>query len=414
MKILFIHQNFPGQFKFLAPALKAAGHNVSALTLRDLKSPTWEGVKLHRYKTKRTSSDSIHPWLSDLETKVIRGEACFNAACDLNKTGYKPDLIFAHPGWGESLFLKEVWPDAKLTLYCEFFYSPRGLDVGFDREFPELEASQPCRINLKNVNNLFHINQADAGLSPTQWQADTFPEPFRSRITVCHDGIDTNLAKPSIDTVVTLNDVLKLTAEDQVVTYVARNLEPHRGIHIFLRALPTILRSFARARVLIVGDDQRGYGNLPPDGRTWREVLVAEVRGSFTDEEWTRVHFVGKLPYGYFLNALQVSSAHVYLTYPFVLSWSLLEAMSVGCPIVASSTGPVKEVIKDGETGKLFDFFDEVQLAEKVCEILSDPTEGKRLGAGARKFAIENYDIEKVCLPKQIAWVESIGAKGSK
>lgn len=408
MKILFIHQNFPGQFKFLAPALKEAGHDVCALTLRDLKSTTWKGINIHRYTMSRISSGSIHPWLSDFETKVIRGEACYNAAFDLKKSGYVPELILAHPGWGESLFLKEVWPNAKLGLYCEFFYSPRGLDVGFDPEFPELAAGQPCRINLKNANNLFHIDQADAGLSPTQWQADTFPEPFRRRITVCHDGIDTNEVRPNIDTVVTLNDVLKMTTKDQVITYVARNLEPHRGIHIFLRALPKILRSFSRARVLIVGNDQQGYGQLPADGRTWKEVLVSEVRGSFTDEEWSRVHFVGQLPYAYFLNALQVSSVHVYLTYPFVLSWSLLEAMSVGCPIVASSTGPVKEAVRDGKTGKLFDFFNEEQLSESVCELLSNPKEAKRLGANARTFAIDNFDMEKVCLPRQIAWVESL------
>ena len=408
MQILFVHQNFPGQFKSLAPALVKAGHDVSAITLRDLAVSRWEGISITRYAISRISSKSIHPWLSDFESKVIRGEACFNAASDLKKSGYKPDVIVAHPGWGESLFLKEVWPEAKLGLYCEFFYSPRGLDVGFDPEFPEREAGQPCRINMKNINNLFHMSQADAGISPTKWQADTFPASFRNKITICHDGIDTNLVKPNADTVVTINDTLKLTASDQVVTYVARNLEPHRGTHVFLRALPKVLKKFTNARILIIGDDRQGYGMLPANGRTWKETLITEVRGGFTDEEWSRVHFVGRLPYSYFLNALQISTVHVYLTYPFVLSWSLLEAMSVGCSIVASSTEPVKEVISDGETGKLFDFFDESQLADNVCELLNDPDGRESLGASARTFAIQNYDLEKVCLPTQLTWVESL------
>ena len=409
MKILFIHQNFPGQFKFLAPALVQAGHIVHTLTLRDLKKSDWNGVNISRYDIERSSTEAIHPWLSDFESSVIRGEACFNAAKKLKESGFNPDVIVAHPGWGEGLFLKEVWPRAKLGLYCEFFYGARGLDVGFDLEFASLEADDPCRIQMKNLNTLFHINQADSGLSPTKWQASTFPEQFRDRITISHDGIDTSKVIPNAGALVTINDSIKITAKDQVVTFVVRNIEPLRGAHIFLRALPEILKERPQARIIIVGEDKgRGYGLQRPGGGTWKDLFVAEVRSQLSDAEWERIHFVGRIPYQYFIDLLQVSSVHVYLTYPFVLSWSLLEAMSAGCTIVASSTGPVIEAIRDGETGRLFDFFDVDELAKLVCELLGDAKQSALLGEGARSFAIDNYDLQNICLPRQIAWVEGL------
>lgn len=188
MNILFIHQNFPGQFKFLAPALAAQGHDVRAFTMQNIAAGEWQGVKLAHYQPSRGTAPNVHPWVSDFETKTIRGEACFRAALKLKEEGFAPDLIIAHPGWGESLFLKDVWPQAKLGIYCEFYYHPHGADVGFDPEFPAQDPGEVCRLRLKNLNNLLHFEIADAGISPTHWQASTFPEPFRGRITVVHDG----------------------------------------------------------------------------------------------------------------------------------------------------------------------------------------------------------------------------------
>ncbi len=408
INVLFIHQNFPAQFKSLAPALVREGHNVRTLTIRDFPKSDWNGVSVSNYSIKRGTSEGIHPWILDFETKVIRGEACFNAALELKKSGYSPDIIVAHPGWGESMFLKEVWPKARLGLYCEFFYHPEGLDIGFDQEFANSDLENPCRIALKNTNYLYNINQADAGLAPTEWQARTFPESFRSKITVSHDGVDTSAVKPNKDVVVTINGSLKLTRGDQIVTYVARNLEPLRGAHIFLRAVPKILRENAEARILIAGKDDVGYGPGPARGGTWKEFLLNEIKPQLKDSEWGRLHFVGHLPYHYFLNLLQVSSVHVYLTYPFVLSWSLLEAMSVGCAVVASRTGPVTEVITDDSTGKLVDFFDIEGLAQQVGELLNDPQKRTVLGREARGLAIQNYDLTRVCLPRHVEWVEGM------
>ena len=193
MNILFIHQHFPGQFKFLAPALAKLGHRVVAMTMQKVEVNVWEGVELIYYTATKGSTPAIHPWIRDFETKIIRSEACFRASLEMKNKGFTPDIIVAHHGWGESLFLKEVWPQAKIGIYCEFFYHPHGADVNFDPEFPSLDPGEACRIQLKNLNNLLHFEVADAAISPTHWQASTFPETFRKHISVIHDGIDTNV-----------------------------------------------------------------------------------------------------------------------------------------------------------------------------------------------------------------------------
>ena len=410
MNILFVHQNFPGQFKHLAPALASAGHRVLAMTMREVRERFWNGVELVPYGASRSSTPGIHPWVVDWETKVIRGEACFRAALQLKAGGFMPDAIVAHPGWGESLFLKDVWPQARLGMYSEFFYHRHGADVDFDPEFLVSDEGEVCRIQLKNLNNLAHFSVADAGLSPTHWQASTFPEPFRSRITVVHDGIDTQVIRPDPQATLTLNGRLRLDRGSEIITFVNRNLEPLRGYHIFMRALPELLRRRPRARVLLVGGNDVSYGLRPESGRSWTEIFAAEVRPRISDADWSRVHFLGHIAYQHFTTLLQLSKVHVYLTYPFVLSWSLLEAMSAGCAIVASDTRPVQEAIRHGDTGRLVDFFDAAGLANEVCDLLADPGERERLGARARAFAQEHYDLHAVCLPRQMQWVRELAA----
>ncbi len=408
MKILFIHQNFPGQFKFLAPALVKQGHTVVAMTMQKTEAKEWQGVRLAPYTATRGTTPKVHPWISDFETKTIRAEACFRAALRIRAEGLNPDLIVSHHGWGESLFLKDVWPQAKLAIYCEFYYHPRGADVGFDPEFPAEDAGEVCRLRLKNLNNLLHFEVADAAISPTHWQASTFPEPFRSKITVVHDGIDTEAVAPNLAVTLTLNGNIKLTRADEVITFVNRNLEPYRGYHIFMRALPELLKRRPQARVLIVGADDVSYGARPAEGKKWKDIFASEVRPQISDADWARVHFLGHIPYQHFIPLLQLSTVHVYLTYPFVLSWSLLEAMSVGCAIVASDTQPLREAIRHNDTGRLVNFFDVPGLANDVCALLDDPVARQRLGANARAFAQANYDLKTVCLPRQLQWVQGL------
>lgn len=413
MKLLFIHQNFPGQFAHLAPALAGrASNEVVALRFQREGPAVWKGVRVLGYRAQRGSTPNIHPWVVDLETKTIRAEAVFRSCLALRREGFRPDAIIAHPGWGESLFLKDVWPDVPLGIYCEFFYHSAGADTGFDPEFPGAGEAEPCRLRLKNANNLLHFDIAQAGLAPTQWQASTFPQPFRERITVVHDGIDTGAVAPdprATLAVATAAGRRVFSREDEVITFVNRNLEPYRGYHQFMRALPLLLARRPNAQVLLVGGDDVSYGARPPAGKTWKDIFLSEVRDRL---DLSRVHFLGPIPYDQFLRLLQVSTVHVYLTYPFVLSWSLLEAMSAGCAIVASDTAPLREAVAEGETGRLVDFFSPAQLTSAVVDLLEDPAERARLGRNARAFAVERYDLKTVCLPRQLDWVDRLVAAG--
>ncbi|MEZ5714664.1 MAG: glycosyltransferase family 4 protein [Paracoccaceae bacterium] len=411
MKILFIHQNFPGQYKHLAPTLAAQGHQCVALTLRVDKPVKWNGVQVLPYKVGRSSGQAVHPWLVDLDTKITRAESCFHAARALRDQGFSPDVILAHPGWGESLFLKDVWPEARVGLYCELYHQSDYPHTGFDPEFqPKTEVTEPLRLRMKNVNNHLSFAMGDAGISPTRFQADTFPPSFRDRITVCFDGIRTDqlVAKPDVS--FALDGGPTLSREDEIITFVNRNLEPYRGYHIFMRALPRLLKERPNARVLIVGGDETSYGARPPKGRTWKQIFIDEVRGQIPTPNWERVHFLGRIPYDRFVSLLQVSRVHVYLTYPFVLSWSLFETMSCEGAIVASDTAPVRELITHDETGRLVDFFDGDALVAEVSALLDDPQARARLGQAARSHVVSHYDLQKMCLPRQLKWVSDLAA----
>lgn len=403
MKILLVHQNFPGQFKHLVPALlKNPKNEVVAFTMNECSGS--ERLRVVRYKAAKGTAKDVHPWVAETETKVIRGEAAFRAAQALKAEGYEPDIILAHPGWGESLFLKQVWPKAKLIIYCEFHYASEGSDVGFDPEFPPADVGDACRVRMKNVNNFLHFDIADAGVSPTEFQKSVFPEPFRSKIRVIHDGIDTERLTPNPDVWLQLGPY-RLSRQDEVITFVNRNMEPYRGYHTFMRALPEILRKRPNARVLIVGADGVSYGAKPPAGKTWKQIFLDEVKDQL---DLSRVHFLGHVDYKYFIPLLQLSTVHVYLTYPFVLSWSLLEAMSCGCAIVGSDTAPLREAIVDGKTGLLADFFSPGALAQKVVRLLESPDLRSKLGQNARQFAITHYDLNKVCLPAMLQLIEDV------
>lgn len=404
MRILLIHQNFPGQYKHLAPTLAARGHQVIALSMHE--TAPINGVTILRYGLVRTPIATNDASLGEFEAKRLRGESAAQACSQLRQQGFIPDVIGVHPGWGEALFLHLIYPQTPQIHYCEFFYRTQGSDTDFDPEFVDNSFANLCRITLKNSNNLLSLENMWRGISPTQWQQQQFPANYRDKIAVIHDGIDTERVTPNPHASVSLTaSNLSLRTGDEVITFVNRNLEPCRGFHIFMRTLPSLLAARPQARVVIVGGEKVSYGKLPDGYPNWKAAMLAELGGQI---DMSRIHFVGNIPYRTFLALLQVSAVHVYLTYPFVLSWSLLEAMSAGCLIVASNTPPVAEVIRHNETGYLVDFFDTNALCTQIITALSDPIRGAILRQQARTFAIEHYDLQKVCLPQQLALFEEI------
>ena len=306
----------------------------------------------------------------------------------LKQKGFMPDVVIGHAGWGETLYVKDVFLNAKLVNYYEFFYRATGADTDFDPEFPNT-LDDVLRIRTKNSINLLALQASDAGISPTQWQKSLYPNEFQPQISVIHEGINTELAKPNPKAEFVLPNGRKLTAKDKVVTYVARNLEPYRGFHVFMHALGDICQRQPDCHVLIVGGDDISYGRKPDGGLSYREKLMQEV--SF---DQNRVHFLGKLPYADFLTMLQISSAHVYLTVPFVLSWSLLEAMSTECVVIASKTSPVLEVV-DGENGLLVDFFSPSEIAAAVDDVLANKKKYVKMKKNARETVVNRYNVQK-------------------
>jgi glycosyltransferase involved in cell wall biosynthesis len=396
-KFLFIHQNFPGQFVHVATELARQGHEVVALCISDRAVP---GVRVLRYPVRGKPRHEGNELLEDFETKVIRGTACAQAMLALRKQGFAPDLVVGHPGWGEMLYCKDVWPDVPVAMFAEFFYGSKESDYCFDPEFSKDTITARARLRMKNTVHLHALHASDAGYTPTHWQHSQLPAEYRDRFKVIFDGIDTAAVKPDAKAFVELRAKgLRLTHDDEVITFVNRNLEPYRGFHVFMRALPAILRERPKAHVVMVGGNDVSYGSKPRAGGNWRDVMLKEVGEQLPRD---RIHFVGKIPYPVYLQLLQVSACHVYLTYPFVLSWSCLEAMSTGCVVVASRTKPVEEVITHGRNGLLFDFFDAEGLARQVCGVLADRPAHAHLGQAARQTVVERYDLRSICLPQQM------------
>ncbi len=400
MNVLFVHTNFPGQYQHIARAL-ARDPKVRMAAIGSSGSQEMNGVKLLRYGLKDVDVSTAHPFARRFDLECHRAEQVLYLLSSLAQSGFVPDVIMAHPGWGETLPLRTVFPDARILLYCEFFYGMRGRDVGFDLEFPETGADGHVALHLKNASTLLALADCDFGISPTTWQRSTFPEKYQGQITVIHEGVDVDLFKPAPDAVLHLASGREFRRSDEVVTFVARNLEPVRGYHTFMRALPRIMDARPSAQVLVIGGDGVSYGSSPPHGTTWKSVFFNEVADKV---DRNRIHFTGRLSYADYLNALQISSAHVYLTYPFVLSWSLLEAMSTGCLVIGSDTAPVREVLNN-ENGLLVPFFDIEQLAERVIEALTYPRRFRSNRTQARRTILDQYDLARICLPKMMAFI---------
>jgi len=404
MNYLFIHQNFPAQYRHVARHLAdQPGNQVTFITQPNENE--MPGVRKVTYARDQRGPINCHAYAADIDRAIHTGATVAGVCRALAEQGLKPDLIIGHSGWGETLFIKDVFPDVPLLANFEFYYHARGVDVGFDPEFVTI-FNDPSRLRTRNAVNLLAFQAADWGHSATEWQRGLNPIEMQSRISVLHEGVDTARACPKENARFQLPLSRRvLTGRDEVVTYVARNLEPYRGFHIFMRSLPQLLRRRKRAQVVIVGGDGVSYGAPPPPRSSYREMMLKEL-GSELD--LSRVHFLGMLDHAAYLNLLQVSSAHVYLTYPFVLSWSLIEAMACGCLIVGSATPPVLEVLRDGENGLTVDFFDHEGLADRIASALASRGQMQSLRAAARATALAQFDLQRVLLPRWMALFEAL------
>ena len=403
MIALFIHQNFPGQYRHIVRHLADTPGNV-VYFITQKNDNEMRGVEKITYVLPAIPSLNCHPLTVDFDIAVRHGMAVVEACRYLSSRGIRPDVICGHSGWGELLFVKDVFPDVPILSYFEFYYHLGGVDVGFDPEFPGA-ADDAFRLRARNAVGLLSFDAVDWGHAPTQWQRSVHPPELRSRISVIHEGVDTDLIRPDPQAWLSLQrEGIRLTAQDEVVTYVARNLEPYRGFHIFMRAALEILRRRPRTHILIVGGDETGYGAPAPAGRSWREIMLEEL--GLGGEP--RIHFLGQIAYDAYLNLLQVSSVHVYLTYPFVLSWSFIEAMAAGCAIIGSDTPPVMEVLEDGENGLAVDFFSPQAIADRVDQILDDPERRADLRRAARETAVRDFDLNTRLLPRWTAMLDDM------
>lgn len=435
MKILCIHQNFPGQYLHLVQHLRSLGGNdVVGIGEADniKRRGSIYGITSVGYPKPQGAGEQTHHYLQSTEAEVRRGQAVVRSLLGLKRNGFVPDVICVHPGWGEGLFVRDFFPDTPLLMFAEFFFRAGEANLQFDPEFMH-SADWGFSVRIRNASQIISLTTANLCHSPTRWQASRYPHFIRERMRVLHDGIDTSymhpdpqaqlmiqpLKTPGESRVLKMPDAglsktlvvpeelrtqasgppLVLGRQRKVVTYVSRNLEPYRGFHIFMRSLPRIQQEHPDAHVLIVGGESASYSPALPEGETYKQKYLREMDGKI---DLSRVHFLGRIPYMALRALFCISSVHVYLTYPFVLSWSVLEAMSCEGLVVGSRTAPVEEAITDGENGLLVDFFDTEALAAQVNDILASPHKYEEVRRTARKTIIERYNLAD-CLKKQAA-----------
>ncbi|WP_193199000.1 glycosyltransferase [Nostoc sp. MG11] len=399
MRILFLHPNFPAQFRHLAVALaKDKCNQVFFGTAR--QKGNLPGVNKIIYSPTREARPETHHYVRPLENAVLQGQGVYRLAEQLKARKFIPDVVYGHSGWGPTLFIKDIFPNTKLLCYFEWFYHAHGSDADFDPNEP-LTADDEARIRIKNAPILQDLYSCDRGLSPTYWQRQQFPPEYHNKINVLHDGIDTQFFCPKPGAKLVLPRInLDLSHATEIVTYVARGMEPYRGFPQFMEAVALLQQQRPQCHVVIVGENRVAYGKQLPDGKTYKEVMLEKYA-----LDLSRVHFTGWLPYAEYLQVLQASSVHVYLTRPFVLSWSMLETLSAGCLLVASKTAPVTEVIQDGVNGLLVDFFSPQEIAGRIEEALTHPEQMALIRAKARETILQRYDLSQL-LPQHVQWIQ--------
>lgn len=386
MKILFTHRVFPGQFRNLLARLTQDQRNQIKFLAFQLHEAPDPAVDVIRYQPARKAGESTHPCVMSTEDAVLFGQAAYRAASRLKEQGFYPEVIFGHSGWGPTLFLRELFPRATFLAYFEWFYRARGSSHGFHPNIP-LTPEFEQQIRTKNVPILMDLAAAQAGITPTHWQRQQFPAEYRPKIEVIHDGVDTEYFSPDPQGLHLPRLGLDLRGKSRIVTYVATGMEPMRGFPEFMKAVSLLQRRSPQCEVVVVGEDRTEYSNPLASGKTYRQLMLE--RFPF---DLSRLHFTGRLSLEEYRQVLRASTVHVYLTFPFILSWSLLEAMACGCVLVGSATPPVQEVIADGENGLLVDFFDVPALADRIADVLENQPRYAHLREAARETILRRYE----------------------
>lgn len=398
MNILFLHRNFPAQFRYIAPALANDKDN-KVVFITNNSTTNLPNITKVSYKLKRQVPDDCHRYLRFYEESVIHAQSTAEAAIYLKNQGFKPDIIYGHT-WGQTMYMKDIFPDVPLLCYFEWFYNAKGGDVGFDGKIPNID--DLAKLRSKNAHLLIDLYSCDAGICPTKFQMKQFPKEYAYKIKVLHDGIDTDFCTPKDDTLFKIEDKnLTLSRNDEVVTYATRGMEAYRGFPEFMKAVEILQKKRPNVQVIIGGEDRVCYGPKLA-GTTYKKMMLEKL-----DLDLSRIHFVGSLPFNKYIDLLRISSAHVYLTYPFVCSWSLLDSMSCACPVVASATEPVTEFIEDNKNGLLFDFYDIEQQVEKIEYALDNKDEMQVIRDNARQTILDNYRLKDL-LPQHIEYIKSL------
>ncbi len=383
MQILFAHQNFPAQFGAFGAYLARHGWEVAFITAATTATPP-PGCSMVHMKPHREPTKGVHRFAYDVENAMINGQAFANAAINARKQGLQPDVVVAHSGWGSGTFAKAVWPTCKYVPYVEWYYRHPPVDALL---VPTTQPDEDARAQAlaRNTPTLLDLAEADLVFCPTEFQARQFPPKLRQDMRVMHDGIDTRFHAPT-DSPVLPNGLAALPGDAEIVSYATRGMEPHRGFPEFMRALARLQARRPKLHAIIAGKDRIAYGPRRRDGRSWKEAMLDEL-----DLDESRIHWTGLLPGQDYRALLQATHVHVYLSVPFVLSWSMIEAMSTGCPLVASDTPPVREAATQGEDALLVDHSDIDALAGAVETLLDDRTRARALGRAARQTALRNY-----------------------
>lgn len=402
MNILVIHPSFPGQFLYLANYLGRNPENkVYFLAEENNIGVQLAGVKLGLY-TKPSEEDmkkveTLGP-LSTLGEAMLKGQQAVKAFDYLKShENFVPDVIVGHTGWGSLLYAKDYYDNVPVLGYFEWYYhSKNGDNFWWPDEVADI--NQKIGIRMKNSHHILSLEACDKGYTPTKWQYDQLPKEFAYKLSQIHDGIDTVFCsplpkKPAID-IKDTDGECHLPEGTEVISYVSRGFEAFRGFPQFMDAIRIVLKARPKCHVVIAGTDRVCYG-AQLKNTTYK--TIEEEKGGY---DTSRVHFVGSLNRRNYQNLLRASHCHVYLTRPFILSWSCLEAMSFGLPMVCSKTPPCEEVIEDGVNGMLAEFRSPNHIARKIIELLENRELAEKLGKAARETILERYELNK-CLHKQ-------------